>query len=276
MSQNCPYPDWASYPRDESAAMHRRIRDAREGRPHSKNDAGIAALADIHAGQTGWLLGNGPSVRVSDLERLAGQVVFGCNRLYLAYENMRFRPTYLCSTDEQMIRDFGQEMIDNHPGKTLFVAPQFPSLAGDFVWFPMGSATPLEFSTNVYDYVMPGGGTLVAAIQIGFHMGIRRFYIYGMDHNFVYEEKDNENDHYQRATGDGNHFIPNYRSGKAWAPPVLWQVEGALLSCHVFLQHHGGWIRNATRGGKLEVLERVDFDLAAPHEGDMDVSETTS
>ncbi len=85
-----------------------------------------------------------------------------------------------------------------------------------------------------------------------------------MDHNFVYDEKEDEKDHYQRAIGDDNHFIPNYRSGKAWAPPVLWQVEGALQSCHVFLQQFGGWIRNATRGGKLEVLDRVDFDLVAP------------
>ena len=264
MAVDLPYPKWASYAHDESPEMQKRIRDALAGRPHSENDARIAALTDIHAGKTGWLLGNGPSVQVPDLDRLVGQVVFGCNRLYLAYPNMRFRPTYLCSTDEQMIRDFGQEMIDNHPGTTLFVAQTPPPLKGNFVWFPMGSHTPLEFSTNVYDYVMPGGGTLITAIQIGFHMGIRHFYIYGMDHNFVYEEKEDEKDHYRRATGDDNHFIPNYRSGKSWAPPVLWQVEGALQSCHVFLQQFGGWIRNATRGGKLEVLERVDFDLVAP------------
>ena len=258
------YPDWATYPRDVSAAMTERIADAMTSRPHSENDGKIAALSDIHAECEAWLLGNGPSVRVEDLERLAGRVSFGCNRLYLAYEKMSFRPTYLCSTDEQMIRDFGQEMIERHPGKVLFVAREMPVLSGEFVWFPLGSRTPLEFSTNVYDYVMPGGGTLITAIQIGFHMGIRRFYIYGMDHSFSYHEKESESDHYQRAVGDDNHFIPNYRSGKAWAPPVLWQVEGALLSCHVFLQQYGGWIRNTTRGGKLDVLDRVDFDLVAP------------
>ncbi len=253
-------PIWATMERDDSEAMRYRVACAERGRPLSENDGRIAALKDVHRGRTAWLLGNGPSVRVADLERLSGRVSFGCNRLYLAYPDMRFRPTYLCSTDLQMIRDFGKEMLEAHPGKVLFVSETPPDLEGDFVWFPWGSRTPLEFSDNVYDFVMPGGGTLITAIQIGFYMGITRFYIYGMDHNFVYRTNEATDDHYAKAEGDGNHFIKNYRSGKAWAPPVLWQVEGALLSAHLFLQSHGGWLRNATRGGKLEVLERVDFD----------------
>ena len=112
---------------------------------------------------------------------------------------------------------------------------------------------------------MPGGGTLITALQIGYHMGITKFYLYGVDHNFTYAVDDNEEDHYAKASGEGNHFIANYRSGKPWAPPNLWQVEASLLSSQVFLQSRGGWIKNATRGGKLEVLERVEFDDVAPH-----------
>lgn len=256
------YPDWARFPRDAGEQMRVRVSCAERGNAFTSNDRNIAALKDIHKGRTAWLLGNGPSVRIEDLERLRGQVSFGCNRLYLAYDKMQFRPTYLCSVDEQMIRDFGQEMIDHHPGRVLFVAKENPAFKGEYVWFRWGSATPLQFSNNVYDFVMPGGGTLIAAIQVGFHMGIRRFYIYGMDHSFQFKVNESETDHYKKASGDGNHFIANYRSDKPWAPPVLWQVEGSLLSAQVFLQRFGGWIRNATRGGKLEVLERVDFDAA--------------
>lgn len=261
------WPAWTSYKRDTSPRMRQRIAAAESARPWSDNDGKIASIKGIHEGRTGWLCGNGPSVRIEDLERLQNEVTFGCNRIYLAYDKMRFRPTYLCSTDEQMIRDFGPEMVERHPGMVLLVANENPKLRGEYVWFQMGSRTPLEFSTNVYDFVMPGGGTLIAAVQIGFHMGITRFYTYGMDHNFTFAIDEKEKDHYKKASGDGNHFISGYRSGKRWAPPVLWQVEGALLSCHVFLQQYGGWIRNATRGGKLEVLSRVDFDLVSPLPG---------
>jgi glycosyltransferase involved in cell wall biosynthesis len=262
-----PWPSWTTFPRNSGKDMQRRLAAARAGAPLTANDGRIASLEGIHKGRIGWLCGNGPSVQMGDLERLRDEVTFGCNRVYLAYNKMEYRPTYLCSTDEQMIRDFGQEMVDNHPGAVLLVANHDPELRGEYTWFRMGSRTPLEFSTNVVDFVMPGGGTLITAIQIGFHMGIVRYYLYGMDHSFVFDVDRDERDYYQSATGDGNHFIPNYRSGGRWAPPVLWQVEGALLSCQVFLQQFGGWIRNATRGGKLEALSRVDFDQVAPPVG---------
>ncbi len=255
-------PRWLSHPRDTSPQMRDRIAAAEQGRPLSENDGRIAALKDLHRGRTGWLIGNGPSVRTEDLDRLTDEIAFGCNRLYLAYERMRFRPAYLCSTDEQMIGDFGQEMIDRHPGTVLFVANERPNLSGGFVWFRMGSRTPLEFSTNVYDFVMPGGGTLIAAIQVGFHMGITRWFIYGMDHSFTFNVNEAAHDAFRKVTGDDNHFIQGYRSGKAWCPPVMWQIEAALLSCHVFLQQYGGGIKNATRGGKLEVLERISLEEA--------------
>ena len=244
-----------------------------EGEAHSASANGsmpaangrrITELKDKHKGEIGWLIGNGPSVRIEDLERLDGAVAFCCNRFYLAYDRMRFRPTYLGSTDKQMIRDFGREMVDAHPGTVLFIGEENPALEGDCVWFPMKSRTPLEFSEDVSDFVMPGGGTLVAAMQIGYHMGITRYYLYGVDHSFTYDVDEEIEDVYERASGDGNHFIENYRSGKRWAPPVLWQVEGAMLSCRLFLESRGGWVKNATRGGKLEVLERVEFDEVAP------------
>jgi len=219
----------------------------------------IKSLSNVHKGKIGWLVGNGPSVKTDELNLLHDFVTFGCNRLYLVYDQMKFRPSYLCSTDKQVIQDFGQEMVSASHGNVFFVAENDPKLNGEYIWFKMKSSTPLKFSTNVADHVMPGAGTLITAIQIGYHMGITKYYIYGMDHNFKYNEDKAQSDPYRKGTGDGNHFIPNYRSGKAWGPPVYKQVEGALLSCLVFLQSRGGWIKNATNGGNLEILDRINF-----------------
>lgn len=259
-----PAASWLSLKIDDSPKMRRRVELANQGKGLTQNDRRIGALYNKHKGEIAFLLGNGPSVRVEDLEKLQGSVTFGCNRLYLAYDRMDFRPTYLCSSDSQMIRDFGAEMVEKHPGTVLFISKERPGIAGDFTWFEMKSRTPLEFSENVYDFVMPGGGTLITAIQIGYHMGITRFVLYGVDHHFHYEKNGNAQSVLDSAKGDGNHFIPGYRSGKPWTPPQAFQVEGAFLSCHVFLQSKGGWIKNATRGGKLEILERIDLDEIVP------------
>ncbi|MCH7960047.1 MAG: hypothetical protein IID08_07950 [Candidatus Hydrogenedentes bacterium] len=256
--------DWLTVPTRPDKELKVRMDAAEAGNPLDENDGRIAALKDRHRGEVGWLIGNGPSVRVADLERLRDAVTFCCNRIYLAYDDMKFRPTYLCSTDRQMIGDFGQEMVDRHPGTVCFVSEEPPPVSGDYVHFRHLSRTPLEFSENVYDFVMPGGGTLISAAQIGYHMGIRKFYLYGVDHNFTFEKNEHATEIWDEAKGDGNHFIQDYRSGKPWAPPVLWQVEGALLSLHVFLQSKGGWIKNGTRGGCLDVLDRVEFDKVVP------------
>jgi hypothetical protein len=253
-------PPWLTIKPNNSLTMRYRAALANRGLGLTANDRKIGSLKDKHKGQIGFLIGNGPSVRIEDLERLQGKVTFCCNRFYLAYDRMKFRPTYLGSTDKQMIMDFGMEMVAEHPGTVFFVCEERPDNPGDFVWFKMKSRTPLEFSENVYDFIMPGGGTLITAIQIGYHMGITKFVLYGVDHNFNYEINENAKSVWERAKGDGNHFIENYRSEKPWAPPVLWQAEGALLSCQVFLQSKRGWVKNATRGGQLDVLDRIDFD----------------
>ena len=253
---------WITVRPDLSLDMKKRVACAEDGTSNDANDLRIASLKNRHKGKVGILLGNGPSVRIKDLERLEEFISFGCNRLYLAYDKTKFRPHYLGSTDAQMIRDFGQEMIDHHPGTVFFVAEKKPEFTGDFVWFKMKSTTPFEFSENIYDFVMPGAGTLITAIQIGFHMGITKFILYGVDHSFKFEQNKNAKDEWERVKGEGNHFIKNYRSGKAWAPPIKFQVEGAFLACQCFLQSHGGWIKNATRGGALDILERIEFEEA--------------
>ncbi len=223
----------------------------------------IAIRRNLRVGQTAFLVGSGPSVRYEDLEKLKGVCTFACNRFHLCYEKTSFRPTYVGSTDLQMIKDFGQEIVEKNDGTGVyFVSPEDPKFKGEYDWLPMQSSTPIRFSTDIEKYVMPGAGTLITALQVGYYMGIRKFVLYGVDHNFRYTEDSDAKDRWFSARGDGNHFIPNYRSGKPWAPPVPWQFEGALLSSQAFLQSRGGWIKNATRGGALEVVPRIDFDDA--------------
>ena len=59
------------------------------------------------------------------------------------------------------------------------------------------------------------------------------------------------------ASGDGNHFIENYRSGRTWQAPRYHLVEDALVKLNIFLQDKHGSVQNATNGGRLEVLDRT-------------------
>jgi hypothetical protein len=229
------------------------------GWPINDNNRRLRQLKDRHQGRVGFLVGNGPSVRMEDLERLAGQVTFCCNRFYLAYPKTSFRPTYTLSADDQMIDDFGEEIVSQSAGQVILVTNRYPSFSGSYIW--CGSQINASaFSTNVYSHVYIGGATLGIGIQLGFHMGIRKFLLYGVDHSFKLTVDPTAADPYRSARGDDNHFIPNYRSGKAWCPPATSMIEEMFTSSDEFLRQRGGWIKNATHGGHLEVVERTSFD----------------
>jgi len=249
--------------------LQRQIRDRRSalgtftaihGLPILANERKLAALKGKHLGRVAFLIGNGPSVRIPDLERLEDEVTFCCNRFYLAYEKMAFRPTYTICADRQMIEDFGAEIVARSESVTFLVSERPPGISGDYIWLRFKHSEPMVFSQQIYDHVMTGGGTLIAAMQLGYFMGLTRFLLYGVDHDFEFAKDSQAKANLRSASGDGNHFIENYRSGKPWTPPVTELIEESFQICDRLLRSRGGWVKNATRGGKLEVLERIDFD----------------
>ncbi len=225
----------------------------------------LEAIKDIHKGKKCVLIGNGPSVKLGELELLKGNkniVTFCANRFHLCFEQTDFRPEYLVSSDEQMIRDFGEEMVSsdvNHVFLSDLYKPDCLKIKtdGKATWVKLFHGRPFRFSKNIEEGAMAGGGTLIMALQIGYKMGIRDFYLYGVDHSF--EFKNHGDGSNNDAIGDGNHFIKNYRSAKAWQSPRMELVEEAFMKSDMILRKEGGALKNATNGGKLEVLERVDF-----------------
>lgn len=228
------------------------------------NPARIHRLRGAYFGRTGLLLGNGPSVRIEDLDLIADKtdlVTFACNRFHMAYDKTVLRPDFTLSTDEQTIGDFGQEIVTESAGHKLLASFDRPAIQGDYIWLrPLPRARAYEFSECLHEGVMVAGATLVAAAQVGYWCGIREFYLYGVDHNYAYTKVLDAKNIYYSAKGEGNHFIDNYRSGKAWCPPATGPIETAFKTLDSHFRIHGGFLKNATRGGKLEVVERADFD----------------
>jgi hypothetical protein len=235
---------------------------AEHGIALTKDHRTLVRLRNKHVGKRAFLLGNGPSVRLQDLDRLQTEVTFSCNRFHLAYPQTRLRPSYTLSADRQTIEDFGQEIVANSAGVVFMAHPTRPHFAGNFIWLRSG-VTRYEksspFTPNVYNYVYSFGATLIVALQIGYFMGIREFILYGVDHSYNFQPTGNP-DVYRSAEGEGNHFIPNYRSGRPWCPPYTVGIEKGFSAWGEKLRQEGGCLVNATHGGALNVLPRVQFE----------------
>lgn len=91
------------------------------------NDEKLFALKDLHRGKRCFIIGNGPSLAIADLDRLQNEITFASNRITLAFEETDWRPSYytLCDrvvaeSNEAMVRALPMTKIFGH-----FVRPIF-------------------------------------------------------------------------------------------------------------------------------------------------------
>ncbi len=221
----------------------------------------LTEMSNRHRGETAWLIGNGPSVRIEDLDALDGRLTFGFNRFHLAHGRTRLRPHYTVTGDPQMIADFGQEIVDESGGAVFVADATPPALKGDHIWVRQMGIFPPLFSLRADRQVSTGGSSVYVALQLGYLMGVRRFFLYGTDLNFTFAPTERA-DGMPAAMGEGNHFIEGYRSGRPWLPPALREIMTAFATARRIMELEGGFIRNASRGGALEIFDRQPFEVA--------------
>lgn len=233
----------------------------------SENEKKFAHLRNKHVGKRCFILGNGPSLRIEDLDKLKSEITFAANKIYLAFDKTNWRPTYYAVTDGLVAKQNYLE-IENLSGFTKF----FPSKAktswgtpfSDAIYFRYIHYTnrypkPPGFGLNPLHKIYAGRTVLYAFIQICCFMGIREIYLLGVDFNF--SEPLKKKGRIFISEGESNHFHPNYRNpGEKWAEPKLHFQKKAFEEAGKAVENMDGRVFNATRGGKLEVFPRVNFN----------------
>ena len=72
----------------------------------------LAALKDSHKGERCFVVGNGPSLKNTDLSKLKDDFSIGMNRIFLAADELNFTPDILvCVNDlvvEQSVKEFSR------------------------------------------------------------------------------------------------------------------------------------------------------------------------
>jgi len=233
----------------------------------------MKALRNIHYGKTAFILGNGPSVRLDDLDLLSEKfIIFAANRFYMAYDRTVLRPDYTASADMLMIEQHGQE-IAKKCGGIYFVQTRgynhlsFPSNVDNIIQYdiiprPKGTPPQVAFTEDASEGLGNGASIVYDLIQIAVWMGIKKLFLYGIDHSFNlpadYQGKAGQT---VKETGEENHFLKNYRDkNERWYSPVTNVIDKAFSVAKEYCENNNVEIYNATRGGYLEIFKRVDFD----------------
>ncbi len=227
----------------------------------------LAALKDIHRGQRCFIIGNGPSLRQTDLSKLRGECTFGVNRIYLLFPELGFTTTYYLSMNDLVIKQCAEEMLALPMPKFLtwrshhfFRRETFnvQHSTPDMPTFLYTTYTGPKFARDVTGRLWEGATVTYVALQLAFHMGFEQAILIGVDHNFVTQGAAN-----QTVTSEGddpNHFAPNYfDKGFKWQLPDLETSERAYRMAKAAYEAAGRQVLDATLGGKLTVFQKADY-----------------
>ena len=223
----------------------------------------LAALKDIHKGKRAFIIGNGPSLKQTDLSKLKNEITFGMNRIYLAFPELCFTTSYICVTNDLVIEQFVNDFLALQVPQ--FIAwrsrrhynPQLP--VNQLPAFIYTTYTGPRFATDIRGRVWEGATVTNLALQMAYHMGIEQAILIGVDHNFA--SKGEANKTVVSEGDDPNHFLPNYfGKGVKWQLPDLDTSEVGYIMAREAYKKAGREIIDATVGGKLTVFPKVNYD----------------
>jgi hypothetical protein len=219
----------------------------------------LEEFRDLHQGQRCFIIGNGPSLKRTDLRLLHDDVTFGLNRIYLLFDELKFQTTYYVAINTLVIEQCAEEIralklpkfITWRGRKWLTNDPGVCFLDTDYT-------PPATFSKDVTRRVFEGSTVTYVAMQLAFFMGFQEVILIGVDHSF--NTKGSPNKTIVSEGGDSNHFSTNYfGKGFRWQLPDLEASEAAYRMAKDAFEAEGRRIVDATIDGKLTVFPKVDY-----------------
>jgi hypothetical protein len=223
----------------------------------------LAALKNIHKGKRAFIIGNGPSLKQTDLAKLRNEFTFGMNRIYLLFPELGFSTTYFCSINDLVIEQFSADILALPMPKFLawrshrHFNPSLP--ISQLPTFIYSTYTGPRFSPDVRGRVWEGATVTTLALQLAFHMGFEQVILIGVDHNFT--SKGEANKVVVSQGDDPNHVSPDYFGrGIKWQLPDLDTSEIGYALARDTYQKAGRKVLDATIGGKLTIFPKVDYN----------------
>ncbi|MCR2822018.1 6-hydroxymethylpterin diphosphokinase MptE-like protein [Lederbergia panacisoli] len=215
----------------------------------------LKLIKDKHKGERCFIVATGPSLKIQDLEKLHKEVTFSMNSVCLAFDETEWRPTYYGIQDKGVYKKL-ESYIKNFNAECKFIGDSISihnNIPKDYYIFPLNLLNHsfshkkynTKFSDNAFAEIYDGYTITYSLIQIAVYMGVKEIYLLGADCNY----SSDMNHHFK----DYGHVDPTFLSSRD-------KMISAYKVAKTYADQNNIKIFNATRGGVLEVFDRVDFD----------------
>ncbi len=220
----------------------------------------LSKFKNIHEGETCFIVGLGSSLKADDLSALHQNhiISFSVNNIWKLYKDTEWRPEYYVMTDTMAFSD--PNLI--HP-EQLCKKNAFLTEAQEEFWKKNTCKKNIKFhrrqnlpdmeeelfSEDVANVCGNGGTCIYICLQLAVYMGFKNIYLLGMD---------------LADMSQGIHQLLTYKhfyeeeegNSRLWLDLILKGYQSARN----YADRHDIHIYNATRGGFLELFDRVNFD----------------
>ena len=217
-------------------------------------------LKGLGSGKRCFIIGNGPSLNLKDLDKLKNEDCFSSNGIFRLVSQTTWRPKYYMIMDRYT--EITSELIKSIGAKYVFLGDYFLRF-NDIKFdnaiclhehYPYLSSR-MGFSKDISKGIFIAPTVSYGLMQVAVYMGYKEIYLLGFDHNYGFEIVENGG---VIKTNVSAHFYQDEIPEK-----IIADIQGMTQAYKVFRDYakeHGIVVKNVTRGGKLEVFERQDFD----------------
>lgn len=218
----------------------------------------IAALKNTHINEKCFIVATGPSLKIEDLDVLEKEHVltFGVNKIGHAYAKTTWRPTFFVGEDKALLEsEYFSSIKPEEQCEYAFLAD-----TSEYFWREEHKTNILKyhlcdewafgrypkFSEDLSRKSYVGGTIVYTCIQLAVYMGFKEIFLLGVD--------------FTGANEHGSKYSHFYEEKELTSVSYTDQVKTGYEKAKTYADEHGIKIYNATRGGKLEIFPRVDFD----------------
>lgn len=236
----------------------------------------LASLKGRFRGERVFVVGNGPSLNKIDFSLLKGEYSFAVNRINLLFDRVEWRPTFYTVNDWEVGPDNIDDLYQLDPLTHKFVPKRFegmPGMDGGIVYSSVHARDiGSDFSYDITNGAVMGGTVLTLPIQLCTYMGFSKIYLIGVDCSYSVKDsvkqdgkliQDNNVKQFLESTEDNdpNHFDSRYfGKGKKWHNPNPDRMIEGFTRMGEHARLAGVELINATVGGRLDTLPRVNFE----------------
>ncbi|ETI67544.1 6-hydroxymethylpterin diphosphokinase MptE-like protein [Neobacillus vireti] len=212
-------------------------------------------VKNIHKGERCFIVATGPSITIEDLEKLKNEITFSMNSICLAFDETDWRPTYYGIQDIGVFNKF-EQYIEKLNVECKFISDNIftkKNVPDDHFIFPLNLLNHnsphrkyrTKFSNNAFAVIYDGYTITYSLIQLAIYMGFAEIYLLGTDCSY----SSNMKHHFK----DYDHVDPTFLLAGD-------KMISAYKEAKKYADRHNIKIYNATRGGMLEVFDRVNLE----------------